>query len=326
MVEILLSLLPFRLTPQEAVTLMAGLAAMLSILGFYAALVQRNPMLGRAREMARRQESLKRAAAMPRRRTQRVRAVGLMRRIVERMNLLRSRQAHRLSLKLAQAGWRSRDAVVIYLFAKVALPVVALGVGLFLFILAPIFDLPLGQRLLFVAVCTFFGAYAPHVVVKQRGEKRRDALRLALPDGLDLMVICAEAGLSLEPSLKRVSRELGETYPELAEEFSLTAVELGFLPDRRSALDNLAQRVDEPGVRGLVNTLLQTERYGTPLAQALRVLSNEQRIERLMRAEEKAAKLPATMTVPLILFIFPPIFVVLVGPAALSLIDALSNM
>jgi tight adherence protein C len=143
-----------------------------------------------------------------------------------------------------------------------------------------------------------------------------------LPDGLDLLVICAEAGLSLDAALNRVSRELGLSSPDLADELGLTAVELGFLPNRRQALMNLTKRTNLPPIRGVVNTLVQTERYGTPLAHSLRVLSAEFREERMLKAEEKAAKLPATLTVPMILFILPTLFCVLIGPAIIQVLDA----
>ena len=125
--------------------------------------------------------------------------------------------------------------------------------------------------------------------------------------------------------MTRVSRELGKSFPDIADEIGLTALELGLLPERRQALENLNRRTDLPGIRGVVNTLLQTEKYGTPLAQSLRVLSAEFRNERMMRAEEKAARLPATMTVPMIIFILPPLFVVLIGPAVVRVIDMMKG-
>jgi tight adherence protein C len=140
------------------------------------------------------------------------------------------------------------------------------------------------------------------------------------------MVICTEAGLSLDATLTRVSREMMSSSPELADELSLTGLELGFLPERRVALDNLTQRTELQMIRSLVNTLIQAERYGTPLSQSLRVMSSESREERMLNAEAKAARLPAMMTVPMILFILPPLFIVLLGPAIVNTIDALSGM
>ena len=175
-------------------------------------------------------------------------------------------------------------------------------------------------------VAMVLGVYAPDIVVKNAIDKRKNVLRLGLPDALDLMVICAEAGLSLDSSLKRVAKEMALSCAEIADEFGLASVEIGFLPDRVMALRNLVKRTALPGIRGLVNTLIQSERYGTPLAQSLRVLSAEYRNERLMKAEEKAARLPAIMTVPMILFVLPPLFVVLIGPGALKIIDSLKGL
>ncbi len=169
------------------------------------------------------------------------------------------------------------------------------------------------------------GYKAPDLFVDNKRQKRTDAIRKGLPDALDLLVICAEAGLTVDAAFSRVAKELGRAYPELGEEFALTSIELGFLTERRQAFENLAYRVNLESVKGVVTTMIQTEKYGTPLASALRVLSAEFRNERMMRAEEKAARLPAIMTIPLILFILPVLFVVILGPAACSLSDAMSG-
>ena len=146
-----------------------------------------------------------------------------------------------------------------------------------------------------------------------------------MPDALDLLVICAEAGLSLDAALVRVSRELEMTWPELSEEFAITAAELTYLPERNAAFDNLNARTNMASIRGVVNTLLQTAKFGTPLAQSLRVLAAEFREARMTRAEEKAARLPAMLTVPMIVFILPTLFIVVLGPAVLSILDTFSG-
>jgi tight adherence protein C len=171
---------------------------------------------------------------------------------------------------------------------------------------------------------SLIGSYkAPDMVVNNMVAKRTDAVRKGLPDALDLLVICAEAGLTVDAAFHRVAKELGKAYPELGDEFALTAIELGFLTERRQAFENFAGRVNLESIKGVVTTMIQTEKYGTPLASALRVLSAEFRNERMMRAEEKAARLPAIMTIPLILFILPVLFVVILGPAACSITDTL---
>jgi tight adherence protein C len=181
-----------------------------------------------------------------------------------------------------------------------------------------------GKPMIKLALTLFvpIGAFMlPDLWLKNAIQKREDIMRKSLPDALDLLVICAEAGLGLDAALDRVGGEITQSQPVLAEEIGITAVELGFLPDRRTALNGFAERVQLPSVRALINTLVQTEKYGTPLAQALRVLSAELREERMMRAEEKAAKLPATLTVPMIMFILPTLFIVLIGPAIIQVFD-----
>ena len=169
------------------------------------------------------------------------------------------------------------------------------------------------------------GYKGPEIYLKNKAKKRTDAMRKGLPDALDLLVICAEAGLTVDAAFNRVAKELGRAYPELGDEFALTAIELSFLNERRKAFNNLAYRVDLDDIKGVVTTMVQTEKYGTPLASALRVLSAEFRNSRMMRAEEKAARLPAIMTIPLILFILPVLFIVILGPAACSISDAFAG-
>jgi len=165
----------------------------------------------------------------------------------------------------------------------------------------------------------YFGLKFPGIMVVNKRNKRYYAIQKSLSDTLDLLMICAEAGLSLAAALDRVARELSTTYPEMAEELSLTSIELGFLPDRKKALTNFAERVDMPEVRGIAGVLVQTEKYGTPIAQALRALASEFREQRMLRAEQKAARLPAIMTVPMIIFILPTLFIVVLAPALIKL-------
>lgn len=226
-----------------------------------------------------------------------------------------------LRKNLARAGMRNKDAVGLFAMVKVGLPIGLFLVGLFLTAgLGVAEKKPLIKLLLTLGV-PIIGIMLPDMWLKNTIQKREDVLRKSLPDAFDLLVICAEAGLGLDAALDRVAREITQSTPVLAEEIGITAVELGFLPDRRLALTGFAERVQLPSVRALVNTLTQSEKYGTPLAQALRVLSAELREERMMKAEEKAAKLPATLTVPMILFILPTLFIVLLGPAIIRVFD-----
>ncbi len=311
---------------EEIVIAMAGLSALVMTIAVWSALVVRDPSQRRMKEMVDRRLHLKEGIMVTPRRRQKLQATTVMRQVVDRLKLLRTAQGDKLARRLSQAGWRSKDAVVRFLFAKLALPFVFGGVSLFVLYVLELYNLDNIQKLLAVLGLTVFGTYAPEIYVKNVIQKRWDLIRKSLPDALDLMVICAEAGLSLDATLQRVSEEMGDASPELAEEFGLTAAELSFLPDRTTALGNMKDRVDLPAMRGLVNSLIQSERYGTPLAQSLRVLAAESRNERVMKAEEKAARLPAMLTVPMIVFILPPLFIVLIGPAGLDIADALGKM
>jgi tight adherence protein C len=262
----------------------------------------------------------------PRRRQERLPTISMMRQVVDRLNLLKSSQANRISLRLMRAGWRSKDAIIRYLFAKVALPFAFGGFAVFMVYGVNAWALESTAKLAITIGAVLIGAYTPDFFIKNAAQKRREKIRKGLPDALDLMVICAEAGLSLDATLMRVSQEMEEAAPELADELSLTGLELGFLPDRKKALQNLGARVDLQNLRSVVNTLLQAERYGTPLAQSLRVMAADSRNERIMKAEEKAARLPALLTVPMVVFILPPLFIVLLGRAVLNTIDAFSRL
>jgi tight adherence protein C len=314
------------MTVEQLIVLMAGLTAAVSSLAVWATLLHRDPAARRARVLAAQREALRSGMLSVRKRQDRIKTMTFMRQVVDRFQLLRTAQTEKTALKLARAGWRSKDAVVRYLFLRIALPFV-FGVGAVVLLYGlNVYKLDSTMKLMVSMMAVMFGAYFPDVMVKNAALKRQDKIRKGLPDGLDLMVICAEAGLSLDATLRRVADELAEASPELSDELGLTSLELGFLQDRQKALQNLAERTNMPGLRGMVNTLMQAERYGTPLAHSLRVLSAESRTERVLKAEEKAARLPAMLTVPMIIFILPPLFVVLLGPAALDIADALKNL
>lgn len=316
------------MSPEMLGAIMAAAASLLVILVVYNSFLVRDPMASRAKTLMKHRRALQAGLAVPRRNRARemLGSGGAVRGVVERLNLLRSKHADRVQLSLARAGWRSKDHVVLYLFAKTFLPLLAGVTVAFVLFATPLFNFGIQISVLIALGFTLFSAYLPDILIRNAQTKRKQALTKGLPDALDLLVICAEAGLSLDAALKRVAGEMGRATPDMADEFQLTAIELSYLPDRRQALLNLNARTDLASIRGVVNTLLQTEKYGTPLAQSLRVLAAEFRNERMMKAEEKAAKLPATLTVPLILFILPSLFVVLLGPAVLSTIDNLLNM
>jgi tight adherence protein C len=314
--------------PEMVAAMLSGMATLLVLYAVWSSFIVRDPMASRAKTLMKHRQNLQHNLQQTRgnRARDMLSHGGAVRNIVERLNLMRSKHADNVQTALARAGWRSRDHIVLYLFAKTFLPVCfAVLAGLFLFIL-PVVDYGIEVKAMLALGLTVFGAYLPEIMIKNAGTKRKLALSRGLPDALDLLVICAEAGLSLDAGLKRVAGEMGRATPEIADEFQMTAIELSYLPDRAQALSNLAKRTDLAALRGVVNTLSQTEQYGTPLAQSLRVLAAEFRNERMMKAEEKAAKLPATLTIPLVLFILPSLFVVLLGPAVISTMDNLLSL
>ncbi len=309
------------LETEDIIILAAAMSAVLAVFVLWAAFVPDNPLADRARRLMAHREALRQDAIRPKKRVGSEKTLSMMRSVVSRMKLARRLTSSNLSVRLQRAGIRSPDAQVKYLFYKMALPVAFLGFAVFVLYVAELYQLTSSTKMMATVAAGALGFFGPDLYLVNKSTKRRKELTKALPDGLDLLVICAEAGLHLDSALNRVAEEMAQRSVDLADELALAAVELSFLPDRKMALDNLAMRTNLPAVRGLVNTLVQTEKYGTPLAQSLRVLSAELRHERLMRAEEKAARLPAILTVPMIIFILPPLFIVLLSPAVLQAID-----
>ena len=311
-------------------TLLSAVATFAVLLAIYAATTVKDPMARRVKALNERREQLKAgivASTNKRRKlTNKNQAADNVRQILSQFKMLQEDQLKKTQERLMQAGIRTKDLAFFIILARFVLPLV-LGIGavvaLYVFNMEPDWG---GFRRYMTVAGVFVGAYkAPDIWLKNKVTKRSKAIQKGLPDALDLMVICAEAGLTVDAAFNRTAKELGKAYPELGDEWGLTAIELGFLNERRNAFENLAMRVDLEAVRGIVTTMVQTEKYGSPLASALRVLSAEFRHARMMRAEEKAARLPAIMTIPLILFILPTLFVVILGPATCSIHDNFIN-
>ena len=312
-------------------SLLAAVATFMVMVAIYAATTVRDPMAKRVKALNERREQLKAGivASTSKRRAklqQKNETTDKMRSFLSSLKVLQDEQLKATQIKLIQGGIRSKDAAVAVIFGRLVCPIVfGGGMVVWVYLLGGLADWVEWKRNGIVMLSLILSYKAPDLWVDNLVSKRSSAIRKGLPDGLDLLVICAEAGLTVDAAFGRVAKELGRAYPELGDEFALTAIELGFLTDRRQAFENLAMRVNLEAVKGVVTTMIQTEKYGTPLASALRVLSAEFRNERMMRAEEKAARLPAIMTVPLILFILPVLFIVILGPAACSISDAFIN-
>jgi len=310
-------------------TLLAGMAAFAVMLAIYAAITIRDPMAKRVKALEARREQLKAGIIISgsKKRASLVRRTDTTDKVKDRLgrlNVLQESQIQVIQQKMAHAGYRNKELAVLIIGARAIAPVVLGGLVATLIYGIDLWpDLSPMKRLAAFALTVFLSYKGPELFIQNKASKRTLEIQKGLPDALDLLVICAEAGLTVDAAFNRVAKELGRAYPELGDEFALTAIELSFLNERKMAFNNLAYRVNLEAVKGVVTTMIQTERYGTPLASALRVLSAEFRNERMMRAEEKAARLPAIMTIPLILFILPTLFVVILGPAACSISDAL---
>jgi len=310
-------------------TVFAGLAAFAVLFAIYTALTIKDPMSKRVKALNARRDELKAGivTAGTKKRASLARKTDTTNKVKDqlgRFNVLQQSQLEQVQQKLAHAGYRNKELAVYIIGLRAILPIVLGGIGLMVIYVIDYFpDWGPMTRLGAVSLMLFLGYKGPELFLSNKSAKRTKEIQKGLPDALDLLVICAEAGLTVDSAFNRVAKELGRAYPELGDEFALTAIELSFLNERKMAFDNLAYRVDLEAVKGVVTTMIQTERYGTPLASSLRVLSAEFRNERMMRAEEKAARLPAIMTVPLILFILPVLFIVILGPAACSINDAL---
>ena len=309
-------------------TILVGVATIAVIMAIYAAITVRDPMAKRVKALNARREQLKAGivSSSGKKRASLVRKSETTDRMKETLSSLKVLQDSQLKIiqqKLAQAGIRKKELAFAVLFMRMVLPIVlGLIMALVIFVFNAFPDWSAFKKVIAFGAALGLGYKGPEIYIGNLIGKRTAAIRKGLPDALDLLVICAEAGLTIDAAFGRVAKELGKAYPELGDEFGLTAIELGFLNERRQAFENLATRVDLEAIRGVVTTMIQTEKYGTPLASALRVLSAEFRNDRMMRAEEKAARLPAIMTIPLILFILPTLFVVILGPAACSINDS----
>lgn len=308
---------------------MAGLSTFFVILFIWRSLLEPRPVSDRMKDIKQRREALREGLlagtnTQSRQQNMKTGSLGFMRQFVEKLDLLRGDVARQTANKLASGGLRSKDALVAFVFFKLALPFVGGAVGMILINVFMSAETPFTQRIFLALIIAIVGFFLPDLYVRQLIKKRQKDLQKGLPDALDLLVVCAQAGLSLDSAIARVAREIGFSSPAVGEEFSLAALELGFLPDRRQALENLKDRTGLKEVGSVVSTLTQAEKYGTPLAFALRVLSAEFRRDRMLRAEQKAASLPALLTLPLALFILPVLFGVVIGPAIIKTVLTLS--
>lgn len=271
----------------------------------------------RKQRLEQKRPSLRRAIASGR--------VDFMRAVIRKLRLGTIMEQPELRKKLVRAGKRSQAALVTFTFLRIALPFAFGGVAALLLFGSANAHLLASLKVAACMIALLVGYALPDILLSNVVAKRRHEIERKFPDALDLMVICVESGISLEAAFGRVAEEMGESAPALAEEVALTTAELAFLSDRRQALENFSERTGTPGVKSLVTALIQSERYGTPVGVALRVVAQEGRDTRMAKAEEKAAALPAKLTVPMVAFFLPVLFLVLIGPTVIQVMRAFAG-
>ncbi len=244
-----------------------------------------------------------------------------MQSVVERLNLTKWLAQEAAREKLVQAGYRGQAPYVAFLFFRMVTPIAVLLFALFYVFVVVQWDQPPIVKIGVCIAAAYGGMQAPYFFLKNRIAKRQLSIIRAFPDALDLLLICVESGMSIEAAFKKVSQEIGSQSVALAEELTLTTAELSYLQDRKMAYENLAKRTDLEGVKSVCMALQQAERYGTPLGQTLRVMAQENRDMRMSEAEKKAAALPPKLTVPMILFFLPVLFIVILGPAGIRIAE-----
>ena len=309
--------------PQFMLALVVGVGTIATVLSIALPLLERNDLEGRMkavtveRDVIRSREREKLYNQKPKLRHSE--AKGSLKDIVDKLNLSRHLSMDNGKVLLTQAGFRSQQAEYTFLMARLVLPIALfiVATGYALAIMEG--DMPLIMRFGIGLLAGYIGLQLPGVYLKNITQKRQASMRRAFPDALDLLLICVESGMELEPAISRVGAEVGSQSAELAEEFAIVTAELSYLPQRRTALENFASRTGLDAVKQLTTVLIQSERYGTPLGTALRVISQESRDNRMMEAEKKAAGLPPKLTVPMILFFLPVLFAVIITPAVIQI-------
>lgn len=284
-------------------------------------LLDRQSLNSRMKAVSERRDELrlKHLATYAKRNSLRTEPVSFMKQTVDRLKLSKILESANTREKLTQAGYRGQAPLITFMFFRFVMPFVLFSAALlYLFVIARL-SWPGGIKFLAALGTALLGWYVPDLFLSNKIQRRRESIMHAFPDALDLLLICVESGMSIEAAFTRVASEIGNQSVELAEEFGLTTAELSYLPDRRQAFENLAKRCGHSGVKAIAAALNQSEKYGTPLGQALRVCAQENREMRMAEAEKKAAALPAKLTVPMIVFFLPCLFVVIMGPAIMKI-------
>jgi len=316
-------ILDFMLDSQLMMVALIAVAAFATVVTFTLPLLSGDRTAARMKYVAGEREKMRaermaQLAEDTRRGDLRPQPKGFMKQVVEQLNLRKLLETEDTMNRLKMAGLRGQAPVVAFLFFRVSLPIVCFAVALFYLFVVRDYELPTLMRISMSIGAAYFGFYLPLLFVSNLIQRRQASIKRAFPDSLDLMLICVQAGMSIEAALHKVAQEISGRSIELAEEFSLTTAELSYLPDRRQAYENLGKRTGLPGVKAVGTSLIQAKRYGTPVGTALRVMAQENRDMRMAEAEKKAAALPPKLTVPMIVFFLPVLFIVILGPAAIK--------
>jgi tight adherence protein C len=313
--------------PNILIALFSAMAVAATVFTVVQPYLERDTLGARIKAVAIEREAIRareraRLAAETKRANLRREPKAYMRQIVDRLNLRKALADEKTTARLRMAGFRGQAPLVVFLFARFTLPLAFFAAALFYLFVAAEIEQPSIVKVFIAVVVAYVGFYVPNLYISNVVSKRQTSIRRAWPDALDLLLICVEAGMSAEAAFRKVSEEIGAQSVPLAEELTLTTAELSYLPERRQAYDNLGMRTGLETVRSVMTSLIQAERYGTPLGQSLRVLAQENRDQRMQAAEKKAAALPPKLTVPMILFFLPVLFGVIIGPAAIQVIAA----
>ena len=320
------NLLSIVLEPQNLLAILASLAVFATILTIAMPVLQRDELSDRMNSVVVerdkiRQRERERLAEEKKRGSLKQSDAGFMKDFVDRFNLKKALADESTFSSLKMAGYRKQSHIYVFLFFRLVLPFIMLVVAsIYVFAVADL-QYTFMMKLAIVLGVAYAGFYAPIVFVRNQVSKRQLSIRRAWPDSLDLMLICVESGMTMEAALRKVAVEIGTNSAALAEELVLTNAELSYLQERRQAYENLAARTGLEGVKSVTMALIQAERYGTPLGNALRVLAQENRDQRMADAEKKAASLPPKLTVPMIVFFLPVLFAVILGPAIIRLTE-----
>ncbi|HXF55083.1 MAG TPA: type II secretion system F family protein [Hyphomicrobiaceae bacterium] len=322
----MLDFIDMVLRPQLIVMALASIAAFATVLTIAMPILQRDRVNQRMKVMAIERDKMRaaRLAELKSREGQgklRQAPKGFMQQLVDALDLRSKFETEELRAKLKMAGLRGQPPLIAYMFFRVVMPPIVTLVALFyLFVALPNLSYPPLLKVMMAVGAGFLGFYLPNMFLQNLIQRRQQSISSAFPDALDMLLICVQAGMSIEAAFGKVSKEIGVQSLELAEELSLTTAELSYLQERRQAYENLGQRTGIPGVKAVATALIQAERYGTPVSQALRVMAKENREMRMSEAEKKAAALPPKLTVPMIVFFLPVLFIVILGPAAIQVL------